>query len=521
MRKGKYRQAAACFLTAALVLSGGPVQSVLAETETSSETVQQEIPEEESTVSVTPGTEVPKETEPQTVPLTEQNTEIETQVEAETETQTEQEMQTEKQTEQESENLFEPESESENQLGQSEIGTEFRESVTEKETPKEPLEEEPETKATKETNKPVETPAPVKNKVLQKNAVSPQANNVASVTIGETTNYYTDMVSAFKAANGQTATVTLLQNTVQTSTINISSGTITFDGNNCEVTYGSGLGFIINSGATVIARNMNYLDEVMGFNIYGTLIMESGYIGYVNGVFRDGNVIIKGGTINQMNISGGTVQYHAPTPSIDFVSVKAGSITVKPLDAADIYGDARYKLTDKNGKVIYDWQDSNEFSNLSSNTVYKVYAKYAGNASYMESEEAVAEVTSAVAVYHIKIPATLRINDANSAQIGVDTEQSFDLGNNGHVSVKINCNDTLASDGTLTLKREGANDTVTSTLYVNNKIFKGSLIADFTMANKDTEKAVISSTEVKGSAGADIPAGTYKGTISFEVSYSE
>ena len=48
MRKRKYRQAAACFLTAALVLSAGPVQSVLAETEASLETVQQEIPEEES-----------------------------------------------------------------------------------------------------------------------------------------------------------------------------------------------------------------------------------------------------------------------------------------------------------------------------------------------------------------------------------------------------------------------------------------------------------------------------------------
>lgn len=85
MKKRKYRQAAACFLTAALVLSAVPVQAVLAETEASSETIQQEIPEE-STVTVTPGTEVSGETEPQTVPLTEQNTETEIQVETETET---------------------------------------------------------------------------------------------------------------------------------------------------------------------------------------------------------------------------------------------------------------------------------------------------------------------------------------------------------------------------------------------------------------------------------------------------
>ena len=94
MRKRKYRQAAACFLTAALVLSAVPAPAVLAETEASSETIQQEIPEE-STVTVTPGTEASEETEPQTVPLTEQNAETETQVETETETQTESETETE------------------------------------------------------------------------------------------------------------------------------------------------------------------------------------------------------------------------------------------------------------------------------------------------------------------------------------------------------------------------------------------------------------------------------------------
>ena len=56
--KGRQRRAAAIILTAALVLSAGPVPSVLADTETSSETVQQEIREEESAVTVTPGMEV-------------------------------------------------------------------------------------------------------------------------------------------------------------------------------------------------------------------------------------------------------------------------------------------------------------------------------------------------------------------------------------------------------------------------------------------------------------------------------
>ena len=97
MRKRKYRQAAACFLTAALVLSAVPAPAVLAETEASSETIQQEIPEE-STVTVTPGTEVSEETEPQTVPLTEQNTETETEPQTEPETETETTVETETET---------------------------------------------------------------------------------------------------------------------------------------------------------------------------------------------------------------------------------------------------------------------------------------------------------------------------------------------------------------------------------------------------------------------------------------
>ena len=48
MRKRKYRQIVTCLLTAALVLFAGQVQSVLAKTEASSETVQQEVSEDET-----------------------------------------------------------------------------------------------------------------------------------------------------------------------------------------------------------------------------------------------------------------------------------------------------------------------------------------------------------------------------------------------------------------------------------------------------------------------------------------
>ena len=503
MRKRKYRQAAACFLTAALILSAVPAPAVLAETETSSETIQQEIPEEESTVSVTsgtevseeestvtvtPGTEVPEEestitemsgtefpveTEPQTVPLTEQNTETETQVETKAEIQTESEIETE-----------------------TAIRMETSGETTEKET-----------------------------EVFIEQKAPRVENDVAIVKIGETETRCTTLVQAFAVANGNTATVTLLQNTTITDSINITGGRITFDGNNYKVTYEGGTGFTIQGNDTVIiAQNMNYQDDIMGINVYGaTFILESGYILYINSIYNGGTVIINGGTIDYINNYGGTVKHKSPTPSIAVDSVNAGSVTVKHLDNVDYYGGAKYKLTDQTGTVIYDWQESNEFFDLSSNTAYKVYAKYVGNDSWVESEEAVTEIKSAPAAYHIKIPSSLLIDgEATSMQIGVDTEQPFDLGGDGRITVKINHNNTLASDGTLTLTREGADNTITSTLFVNNQVFTDNInpIATFTMANKDTEKAIISCTKPESTTGR-ILAGTYNGTISFEITYTD
>lgn len=499
------RKAAAIILTAALVLSAGPVPSVLAETEASSETVQQEISEEESTVTVTPETEILEETELQTDLVTEESTGTEPQTETEPETQTEQETETEAETETQTETKPQTEQETETEAElqtESEIETE---TAIRMETSGETTE--------KETEVFIEQKAPRVE------------NDVAIVKIGETETRCTTLVQAFAVANGNTATVTLLQNTTITDSINITGGRITFDGNNYKVTYEGGTGFTIQGNDTVIiAQNMNYQDDIMGINVYGaTFILESGYISYINSIYNGGTVIINGGTIAYINNYGGTVKHKSPTPSIAVDSVNVGSVTVKHLDNADYYGGAKYKLTDQTGTVIYDWQESNEFFDLSSNTAYKVYAKYVGNDSWVESEETVTEIKSAPAAYHIKIPSSLLIDgEATSMQIGVDTEQPFDLGGDGRITVKINHNNTLASDGTLTLTREGADNTITSTLFVNNQVFTDNInpIATFTMANKDTEKAIISCTKPESTTGR-ILAGTYNGTISFEITYAE
>ena len=240
------------------------------------------------------------------------------------------------------------------------------------------------------------TSVETKKEIVKENAVDPLADNVASVTTDGVTTYYASFKEALDFANGKTATVTLLQNTTITDNIDITGGRITFDGNNYEVTYEGGAGLTIQGNDTVfIAQNMNYRDGIMGINVYGaTFILESGYILYINSIYDGGTVIINGGTIDYINNYGGTVKHKSPTPSIAVASVNAGSVTVKHLDNADYYGGAEYKLTNQTGTVIYDWQESNIFFNLSSNTVYKVYAHYKGNDTYIQSEAGSIAVTT-------------------------------------------------------------------------------------------------------------------------------
>ena len=180
-KKKRFRQAAACFLAAALTISSGP--GVFSPAAEESETVQEL---SETDTELTAGAAEESLTETSTEPETEEQTREEAPQEMETqerETETSAETETDPAGEPESQPDSEPDSEpetpeAENQTGQSEAGTEPQESMTEEEsgsgaegdesvsegeTPQEPVEEEPETKATEETIIPAETPAPATN----------------------------------------------------------------------------------------------------------------------------------------------------------------------------------------------------------------------------------------------------------------------------------------------------------------------------------------------------------------------
>ena len=208
-----------------------------------------------------------------------------------------------------------------------------------------------------------------------------------------------------------------------------------------------------------------------------------------------------------------------PAPKPEFTtSLTASSITVTLANYTADYGDTQYSL---NGS---DWQVSNVFDNLKANQSYTVYVKYAGTGNYLESDTAEKSVTTASASYTISIPSTpLTAGETNSGiTISADTSESFDLGYGGKVIVNVKNGENVSSDGKLTLTRNGATNTITSTLLVNGSEFTNieNPIITFTMSdyNLPDKKVIISFAKP---TETNIPAGDYKGTVTFEVSYSE
>lgn len=233
----------------------------------------------------------------------------------------------------------------------------------------------------------------------------------------------------------------------------------------------------------------------------GTIVIENG--GAINGVEN----IINNGIIRGLP---------APTPTVEIEKTTASSITVTELENKDTYGGAEYSLDGHN------WQTGNVLTDLHSNTAYTVYARYKGNNNgYAESDAGKIEnVSTNTASYTITIPAvTLEAGkEDDKASIAVDSTKTFDLGYNGHVDVTIKNDGNVSNDGKLTLKRTGANDIITSALFVNNTALENINKSVATFKTKTDTPVTVSFAKP---TETNIPAGTYNGTITFEVSYSE
>lgn len=218
------------------------------------------------------------------------------------------------------------------------------------------------------------------------------------------------------------------------------------------------------------------------------------------------------GTIN------GKTYPKVPTPTFTTTQT-ASSITVNLSNYQSEYGTAKYKLD--NGE----WGTNNTFSNLKANSSHTVYVKYEGQGNYQPSDEANMTITTKQADYTISIPASPETpleagNSDSTSTISVNQQQPFDLGYNGQVDVKVKKNDKVTDTAELKLTRQNdtENHTITSALLVNGTALGNINTSVATFKNKSDSPVSVS---FEKPTEANIPAGTYNGTIIFEVSYSE
>ena len=153
--------------------------------------------------------------------------------------------------------------------------------------------------------------------IVQENSVDPLADYVASVTIDGATEEYSDLGAAFNAADGKTATITILQDCVLNQNIKINGGNITVYGGGKTIVRTGGLGIEIEGG-TVNVYDFNYSDNIMGINVRGGIFNffsgnSNTYISSIGpGQYANGTVNIYGGTISAVNSYWGGSVYWIP-----------------------------------------------------------------------------------------------------------------------------------------------------------------------------------------------------------------
>ena len=168
------------------------------------------------------------------------------------------------------------------------------------------------------------------------------------------------------------------------------------------------------------------------------------------------------------------------------------------------------------------WQDSPIFTGLKAGRQYDYHVKFINQPGFdfwLESEISTISVTTSPATYEVTIPSGFNINDDAPKNITIKSE-TLDLGHNGQVDVKIT-GGTIQDNGRLQLQRLNGGDMIRSQLLVDDEIFNVRVdgvrqsVATFTMTNKDPVPISFVTPDE-----ATIPAGTYEGTVVFEISYS-
>ena len=214
-----------------------------------------------------------------------------------------------------------------------------------------------------------------------------------------------------------------------------------------------------------------------------------------------------------------------PAPETD--SVKAGSITIKT-----IAGQKYICTTTSTAPAATDegWQSENgtagsgtlTFNDLRSNTTYYIWTYIPQDDLYNASAVSQPlQVTTNGVTYTVTIPAqTLTAGDESStATVAIDQTKDFDIGYGGVI--------TVSAPASVTLTRTGDPDTtLTSALLVRDSsgtytAHSGNTLISFNQSNYQSQSAEIRFGQPALASDGAIPAGSYTGTMTFTISYSE
>ncbi|HIR26468.1 MAG TPA: hypothetical protein IAB84_00700 [Candidatus Choladousia intestinigallinarum] len=172
------------------------------------------------------------------------------------------------------------------------------------------------------------------------------------------------------------------------------------------------------------------------------------------------------------------------------------------------------------GSVFREWTDCTVDSlilGLGAKKVYTVEVRRTATENSFCSESVLFEnLTTSDPVYTITIPRDVKVG--NTVEIEPNMSQRWSLGEDGQVDVKEKSG--LNSDGTLTLTRENdPSTTIFSQMKVNGQNFTE--LTQSVAAFKEKYDPAVQIGFESPTSTETIPAGTYTGTVTFEISYSE
>lgn len=278
-----------------------------------------------------------------------------------------------------------------------------------------------------------------------------------------------------------------------------------------------GLNITSNNGEQEVVPNTAITDIIV--EVTDGYYLPDDYIsnlqGQLNGLSvtkTDNGFKISGIPTSDVSITlpAATVLQKAPTPEIKTTQT-ANSITVEVTNYKSDFGEIEYNW-DNTG-----WTNQNKLVNSGANKAHTLSVRFTGAGIYQMSDEKTVDVSTTPATYEISIPMTAAADDSKN-MISIDGSKDFDLGYNGKINVKIQNTDTM-NNGVLSLTREnGNNETITSKLLVGGKPFTdlSQNVAAFTNKSDPSVPFVF-----QRPATSNILAGTYKGTVVFDISYSE